>query len=119
MSQSKSKTTSLFEREMQKPAFRQAYEKERKNFALEVQFLTLLEGNQMKLADLARTLGMPRGNVTRDLSQRAIRHATLSRVQTIANAIDADFVPVILPRDPQKRRTVLDQLEKTFSAGAR
>jgi hypothetical protein len=110
---------SLFEREMQKPAFRQAYERERKNFALEVQFLNLLEGNQMKLADLARTLGMPRGNVTRDLSQRAIRYATLSRVQTIANAIDADFVPVILPRDPQKRRTVLDKLEKTFAAGAR
>jgi predicted XRE-type DNA-binding protein len=118
MSQSKNKPKSVFEREMQKSAFRQAYEAERRSFALEVQILNLLESNQMNLADLARTLGMPRGNVSRDLSQQAIRHARLSRVQTIADAIDADFVPLIMPRDPSKRRTVLNRFEKAFAASA-
>lgn len=116
MGQSRTKAASLFEREMERPSFRQAYEAERKKFALEVQVLNLLESNNMKLADLARTLGMPRGNVTRDLSNRRIRNATLSRVQSIANAIDADFVPLIMPRDPRKRRTVLDRLERAFAA---
>lgn len=119
MSQSKHKPTSLFEREMQKPSFRHPYESERESFVLEVQVLNLLESNQMKLADLAHALGVPRGNVTRDLSHGAIRRATLPRVKAIANAADADFVPVILPRDPDKRRVVLNRLERAFAAGGR
>jgi predicted XRE-type DNA-binding protein len=118
MSQSSRKPKTLFEREMRKPGFRRAYEAERASFALEVQFLNLLEGNRMKMADLARALGVPRGNITRDLSQGGIQRATLPRIRALANAADADFVPVILPRDPEKRRTVLDRLEKAFATGA-
>jgi predicted XRE-type DNA-binding protein len=118
MSQNSRKPASLFEREMQKPSFRRAYEAERKSFALEVQLLNLLESKQMKLADLARALGVPRGNITRDLSQGAICRATLPRITAIADAADADFVPVILPRDPERRRNVLDRLERAFAVGA-
>lgn len=109
---------SLFDREMKKPSFRQAYNAERASFALEVQILNLLEAKQMSLADLARALRVPRGNITRDLSQGRISKATLPRVTAIANAADADFVPVILPRDPAKRRSAIHSFEKAFAAAS-
>ena len=106
---------SLFEKEMRRRNFRVAYESERKSFALEVQLLNVLESSQMTLADLARALGVPRSNITRDLSDGRIRQATLPRVAAMANAADADFVPVILPRDPDRRRHVMRRLKMVFA----
>ncbi len=106
---------SLFEREMRRRSFREAYEGERRSFALEVQLLNLLESSRMTLADLARAMGVPRSNITRDLSEGRIRRATLPRVAEMANAANADFVPVILPRDPDRRRNVIRRLEMVFA----
>ncbi len=106
---------SLFAREMRRRRFREAYEAERRSFALEVQFLNLLESSRMTLADLARAMGVPRSNITRDLSEGRIQRATLPRVAEMANAANADFVPVILPRDPERRRNVIQRLEMVFA----
>jgi predicted XRE-type DNA-binding protein len=118
MTNTNHKPRSLFEREMQNESFRTAYESERESFALEVQILKLLESSDMSLADVARALGVPRSNITRDLSQGRIRRATLPHVAELANAANADFVPVILPRDPQRRRNVLRRLSKVFAVAA-
>src|SRR6266700_7338796 len=107
----KKKATSLFEREMQDSGFRGRFEAEQEGFALEVQFLNLLESGQINFSQFARKMKVPRANITRDLSQRGIRNATLPRVSRMANAVNADFVPVILPRDPAKRREVIHRLE--------
>src|SRR3954469_17158882 len=111
----KKKAASLFEQEMRKPEFRRRYESERESFGLEVQFLNLLESGHINLAEFARTMRVPRANITRDLSQRGIRNATLPRVSRMADALDADFVPVILPRDRQKRRKVIQRLEEAYA----
>jgi predicted XRE-type DNA-binding protein len=111
----KAKPTSLFESEMRRRNFREGYEAERGCFALEVQLLNLLESNQMTLADLARAMGVPRSNITRDLSEGRIQRATLPRVAEMASAANADFVPVILPRDPERRRRVIRRLEQVFA----
>jgi hypothetical protein len=110
----KRRAASLFESEMRKPSFRRRFEAERESFALEVQFLNLLESGEMTLADFARRTGVPRANITRDLSQQGIRNATLPRVSRMAEVVDADFVPVILPRDPKKRREVFDRLQRAY-----
>jgi hypothetical protein len=109
------KAASLFEKEMRRPSFRRRFEAERETFALEVQFLNLLESGEMSLADFARKVGVPRANITRDLSQQGIRNATLPRVSRMAEVVDADFVPVILPRDPKKRREVFNRLQQAYA----
>ena len=111
----KKKAASLFEREMRNPGFRARYDAEQESFALEVQFLNLLESGQINLSQFARRMKVPRANITRDLSQRGIRNATLPRVSRMANAVNADFVPVILPRDPAKRREVIHRLKKAYA----
>lgn len=116
MNKSKRKRpASLFEREMRKRNFRNRYEAEQESFALEVQFLNLLESGQMSLADFARKLGVPRANVTRDLSQQGIRKATLPRVSRMAKVAGADFIPIILPRNPKKRRAVIHRLQQVYA----
>lgn len=111
----RNKAMSLFEREMRKRKFREAYERERKPFDLEVQILSALEQGEMTLADLARKMGVPRSNISRDLSQGRINKARLPRIIEVANAVGADFVPLILPRDPASRRGVLHKLESVFA----
>jgi hypothetical protein len=108
-------SASLFEQEMRNPDFRKRYENEHEGFALEVQFLNLLESGQINLAEFARRMRVPRANITRDLSQRGIRKATLPRVSRMANAVDAEFVPVILPRNREKRRDVIRRLEEAYA----
>ncbi|GEM_PF-5924760 len=111
----KNKVGSLFEREMARRRFRKAYEAEREAFDLEVQILGAMERGEITLAELARMMNVPRSNISRDLSQGRINRATLPRIIEMANAVGADFIPLILPRDPDSRRGVLHKLEELFA----
>lgn len=108
------KKQTLFDREMRKAGFRKAYEAERKSFELEIQILRALKQQNMTLAELARSAGMSLSNVSRDISRKKINRATLPRISKIANAIDSDFIPVLLPRKPLERKRVISRLEEAF-----
>jgi transcriptional regulator with XRE-family HTH domain len=114
MSGKKRKPKTLFDREMERSDFRRKYDSEREAFDLEVQLLNMLELANISLASLARQLGVPRSNVSRDLAG-GIRRATLPRVGQIARALNADFVPVLLPHERAGRREVIQKLKKVYA----
>jgi predicted XRE-type DNA-binding protein len=114
MSEKKRKPKTLFDREMARPDFRRKYESEREAFDLEVQLLNMIEQEKISLAALARQLGVPRSNVSRDLAG-GIRRATLPRVGQIARALNAEFVPVILPHERAGRREIIRKLRKVYA----
>ncbi len=111
----KRKPQSIFEQEMRNKKFRQSFEAGRRAFELEVQILNALENEDMSLADLARKLGVPRSNISRDLAADGIKRATLPRLIKMADAADADFIPLILPRKPSSRRHVIARFEEVFA----
>ena len=114
MSEKKRKPKTLFDREMERPDFRRKYESEREAFNLEVQLLNMIELANISHAALARQLGVPRSNVSRDLAG-GIRRATLPRLGQIAHALDADFIPVLLPHERAGRREIIQKLKKVYA----
>ena len=110
----KTKRRSLFDREMAKSSFRSKYRTEKKAFEVEVQILRAIEQNGITMMDLADISGMQLSNVSRDLSQKKIRRATLPKIAKYADALDRDFVPLLLPRTRTERRKVLSRLQRAF-----
>jgi transcriptional regulator with XRE-family HTH domain len=104
------KTKTLFEREMERPSFRTKYEDHKKDLALEVEVLKLLEEKRMTYEAFAHLLGTKKSNVSRDLKGGGLRSATLRRIEQIAKALECDFVPLLLPRNRRARVKKLEAL---------
>jgi hypothetical protein len=104
--------STLFEREMLNVEIREHVEAERADISLELQVRDAMDAAKMTAADLARMLSVPRSTISRDL-KGGLSNAKLGRVRAIADKLNYDVFPLVLPRDPGARRlAVAAYLEK-------
>jgi transcriptional regulator with XRE-family HTH domain len=96
----------LFEREMADVNIRERVEAERAGISLELQVRDAMESAKMTPADLARLLAVPRSTVSRDL-KGGLSNAKLGRVRAIADKLNYDVVPLVLPREPAARKLAI------------
>jgi hypothetical protein len=102
----------LFEREMANADIRERVEAERADISLELQVRGAMNAANLTPADLARLLSVPRSTISRDL-KGGLSNAKLGRVRAIADKLNYDVVPLVLPREPGARRlAVAAYLEK-------
>jgi len=87
---------SLFQKEMQRPAFRKAYQEEKKAFTLELQIAGILKEEGWSYEDFAKRIGSAKSHVSRDL-KGGLKHATVARVERIAKALHMRYLPLLIP----------------------
>src|SRR5688572_8789851 len=90
------KKKSLFDREMEKPGFRDKYLQEQETFQLELQILQALEEQGLTYEEFAARIGTSKGNVSRDLKIRGLGKASIERLKKMADALGMEFVPLML-----------------------
>lgn len=104
--------STLFEREMSNPEIRERVESERAGISLELQVRAAMNAANVTPADLARMLSVPRSTISRDL-KGGLSNAKLARVRAIADKLNYDVFPLVLPREPRARKlAVAAYLEK-------
>ena len=108
--QKKSKNKSLFEKRMTDSKFKQRFEKEYPLFKLEVQILNALEKKGWTYSKLAQAIGTHKSNISRDLSARKIRSATISRIVKMAQVLDSNFIPLFIPHS--REAEILPEIQK-------
>ena len=106
----KNKRKSLFEKRMTDSNFRQRFEREYPLFKLEVQILNALEKKGWTYSKLAKAMGTSKSNISRDLSAHGIRSATASRLVKMAQVLDSDFIPLVIPQS--KELEILSKIQK-------
>ncbi len=106
----KNKKKSLFEKRMADNDFRRRFEKEYPAFNLEVQILNALEKKGWTYSKLAKAMGTSKSNISRDLSARGIRLARISRLAKMAQVLDSDFIPLLIPQ--KKEEKILPEIQK-------
>lgn len=72
-----------------------------------------MKENGLTYETLADRIGSHKGNLHRDLNARGLGKASMERIHKIAGALDLQFIPLLLPRNAEERRTALLQLLKT------
>ncbi|NNM99388.1 MAG: helix-turn-helix transcriptional regulator [Candidatus Eremiobacteraeota bacterium] len=80
-------------------------------FSLEHQIHRAMEEANVSSNELAARLGADKAVVSRDLSG-GLSRAKFQRIVRVADALDCDVVPLMLPRDTRKRK---QQLVKAFA----
>ncbi len=106
------KKSTLYEVEMERPEFRKKYLKEYKDFELELQMLKAIERLNLTYEEFAKKIGSSKGNVSRDLKIRGLKRASIERIRKMADALGMDFIPLLLLRDPQRRKAQISELLK-------
>jgi predicted XRE-type DNA-binding protein len=102
----------LFERELSNPKIRKLVDAEREAISLEMQFRQAMEAENVSAAKLADMLEVPASSVSRDLGG-GLSKAKLGRIQAIAQKLNHELIPLVLPRDPKARKlAVAAYLEK-------
>jgi len=104
------KAKSLLERKLMRPAYLARFERNYPAFILEVQFLKTLERKGWTLERLASTLHTSKSNISRNLSAGGIRTASLPRLAKMAEALDMEFVPLLVSQ--KKERTILPKIQE-------
>ncbi len=110
----KTKTKSLFDREMENPEFRREFEKEYRVFKLDVQLLTALEQSGLTYEQLAQAISSHKSNISRDFKGGGINSASLNRIRKLADALGMTFIPLLVAKKNLPR--ILPQLEKLMAA---
>lgn len=106
------KVKTLFEKEMEKSHFKENFEREYQEFQLEVQLLQALEDQGLTYEKFAEKIGSSKGNVARDLKTVGLKKATLDRVVRMAQALNLEFIPLLLPKGRKQRKKKLAELLK-------
>ncbi|MFH1259407.1 MAG: hypothetical protein ABII74_06325 [Elusimicrobiota bacterium] len=110
----KKKIKGLLEKKMENAAYRKRHEEDYQLFQLEVQFLNALEKKQMTYNELAKRLHTQKSNISRDLKAGGMRHASLSRIEMMAEALGLKFLPLVLSREQEK--TLWPKIQKLVMA---
>ena len=110
----KHRAKSLFDREMENPAFRKSYEDEMGALKLEVQFFQALRKSHLSYAEIAEILETNKGNISRDLKGGRLRLATIPRIERWASAVGMRFVPLLISKT--KAHQILPKLHKLIAA---
>ena len=104
------KNKSLFEKRMTDSKFKQRFERGYPAFELEVQILNALEKKGWTYSKLAKAMGTSKSNISRDLSARRIRSATISRLVKMARVLDSDFIPLFISQN--KEAEILPKIQR-------
>ncbi len=105
-----SKVKGLLERKIENPAYRARFERNYPAFVLEVQLLKALERKGWTFDRLARALHTSKSNISRDLSAGGIRTASLPRLARMAEALDMEFVPLLVSQ--KKEKAILPRIQE-------
>ena len=96
------KTKSLLEQEMGKPSFAKKFNEAEKRFELEYQIEMLMELLGMTQKDLALALDKDKSVVSKDLNG-AIKKAGILKINKLAEALGAEFIPLLVPKKKAKK----------------
>ena len=78
---------------------------------IESQIFEAMRADGLTYEAFAEKIGSFKGNVYRDLHSRGLGKASLDRIHKMANALDMEFVPLLLPRnEAQRKKLVLELL---------
>src|SRR3989338_2708610 len=94
---------SQMERDLENPAYRKKFEEGYELFKLEVQILNALEKKGWSYSDLAKIMHTKVSNISRDLTGGKIHFATVARLVKMADALDAKFLPLFVPKKGQRK----------------
>ena len=111
---SKKRAKSLFDREMEDPAYRKRHEESYELFKIEVQLLNALERKHWSYSDLARVLHTHKNTISRDLKGGNLRAVSIGRITKMAEALGLKFFPLCIPK--QKAKRVLPVIDNLVTA---
>ncbi len=103
--------TTLEERLRQDPEMAQRIDKQLAHLRLEQQMADAMQRQHVSAAELARRVARQPSAISRDL-KGGLSKAKIGRVEDMAEAVDHDFVALVLPRDPKERRETLERLTR-------
>ncbi len=83
---------------------------------LEQQVIDAMQRQHVTAAELSRRLSCPPSAISRDLNG-GLSKAKIGRVEELANAIEHDFVALVIPRDPAARRRTVERIAKELVSG--
>jgi len=109
----KTKVRSLIERKLEDKEYHARFERYYPAFVLEVQILKALEQKGWTYKDLAKALKTKKSNISRDLNAGGIRSATLKRISKMAEALDMEFIPILVSQRQEGK--VLPKLRQLVS----
>jgi predicted XRE-type DNA-binding protein len=72
-------------------------------YGLEQEIDRAIEARQITRSQLADRLGVNRSSISRDLN-RGLSHATIARITQVVEAIDFEFVPIVIPKHGKRER---------------
>jgi len=89
----------------------QRIDKQLAHLRLEQQMADAMQRQHVSAAELARRVSRQPSAISRDL-KGGLSKAKIGRVEDMAEAVDHDFVALVLPRDPKERRETLERLTR-------
>jgi hypothetical protein len=104
----------LEERVREDPARNARIEKHLAHMRLEQQMLDAMDRSKVTAAELARRVSRQPSAISRDLNG-GLSRAKLGRIEELAEAIDHDFVVLVLPRNRAERRKALDRAARELA----
>ena len=110
----KKKKQSLFNQMMENENFKKKFDEEKQVFEIEYQLAQIMEQYGITQKELAAKLGVDKSVVSKDFSG-ALRKAGMKKLQSIADALECDFIPLFVPRD--KNKDALSKLINDIKVG--
>ena len=93
----KKKRQSLFNKMMENENFKKKFDEEKRVFEIEYQLLKIMDEHGITQKELAEKLGVDKSVVSKDLAG-ALKKAGVKKLQTIAEALDCEFIPLFVPK---------------------
>jgi hypothetical protein len=106
--------TTLEQRLRQNPEMARRIDKQLAHLRLEQQMIDAMERTHVNAAELARRVSRQPSAISRDL-KGGLSKAKIGRVEEMAEAVDHDFIGLVLPRDPGGRRDTLERLARELA----
>jgi len=106
--------TTLEERLRKNPEMAQLIDKQLADLRLEQQMIDAMEREHVNAAELARRVSRRPSAISRDL-KGGLSKAKIGRIEEMVEAVDHDFVVLVLPRDPEERRETLKRLTRELA----
>lgn len=107
--------TTLEQRLRQAPGMAQRIDKQLTHLRLEQQMIDAMEREHVTAAELARRISCQPSAISRDL-KGGLSKAKIGRVEEMAEAVGYDFVGLVLPRDREERRKMLERVTRELVA---
>lgn len=98
------------------PRMAERMDRYRHDLRLEQQVVDAMQRQHVTAAELARRLSCQPSAISRDL-KGGLSKAKIGRVEELANAIQHDFIGLLIPREPAARRRAVERIAKELVSG--